>query len=183
MPGIYKCRALKLLIGVVALSPELVPWLAAMAFLLGFLALVLEIFIIPGFGVAGVIGIIFLGWGILLLSVDVTDTLKAVVIAMVSSIILLAAGIKLMAKINVWRRLTLGDRQVKTSGYQAPMADLQDYVGKKGLAITPLRPSGAVEIGGSRVDVVSEGGYIAAGVRVQVIKVEDVRIIVRAIKE
>lgn len=154
-----------------------------MAFLLGFLALVLEIFVIPGFGVAGVMGIIFLGWGILLLSVDVTDTFKALVIAMVSSIILLAVGIKIMAKINVWRRLTLGDRQVKASGYQAPVADLQNYVGKKGLTITPLHPSGAVEINGNRVDVVSEGGYIAAGVRVQVVKVEGVRIVVRALKE
>jgi len=56
-------------------------------------------------------------------------------------------------------------------------------VGKRGKTLTPLRPAGSVLIDGERVDVVSDGGYIPADRQVEVIQVEGVRVVVRAVEE
>jgi len=161
------------------MSPEIVPWLATLAILLGFIALVLEVFIM-GFGIAGVIGIILIGWGIVLLSVDVMITFKSLVIGIVVSIIVFILGLKLMSRLNIWQRLTLGKRQFNNEGYRTSRKELSEYTGQDGIALTPLRPSGAAEVGGERLDVVSEGGFIPAGAKIRVVRVEGIRIIVRA---
>ncbi len=51
-----------------------------------------------------------------------------------------------------------------------------------GVAITPLRPSGAVKIGDQRVDVVTAGDFIGTGVEVKVVKVEGTRVIVEKVE-
>ncbi len=164
------------------MSPDLVPWLAALAFFLGLLALVLEIFVIPGFGVAGIAGIILIGWGILLLSVDVVHAFKALVVALLLSVILFFLGIKFMSKINFWQKITLGARQYKEAGYMAPREGLGRYAGMEGVAVTPLHPAGTVEVNGERLDVVSEGGYIPAGTKIRIARVEGGRITVRPLQ-
>lgn len=162
--------------------PELIPWLAVLAFLLGILAFIIEIFVVPGFGVAGVAGIILMGWGILLLSVDITNAFKALVIALILSVVLFFALLKIMSKIKFWQRIKLGDRQYKEAGYAASGEELGQYIGQEGIALTPLRPAGTAEINGQRLDVVSEGGFIALGAKIRVVKVQGSRIIVRSIK-
>ena len=64
-------------------------------------------------------------------------------------------------------------------GYSSS-ADLSYLEGKPGKSVTPLRPAGIAEIDGSRMDVVSEGTYIPAGVEIEVIKVEGRRVVVRS---
>ncbi len=161
------------------MSPEMVPWLAALALLLGILALVLEVFII-GFGIAGVAGIILIAWGIVLFTVDVAITFKSLVIALISSIIVFIFGIKAMSRFNLWQRLTLGKRQFNDEGYRASREELVECTGQEGITLTPLRPSGAAKVGGDRLDVVSEGGFIPAGAKIKVVRVEGIRIVVRA---
>lgn len=58
-----------------------------------------------------------------------------------------------------------------------------ELVGQAGRALTPLRPSGTAVINGQRVDVVTEGGMIDRGTPVQVVAVEGMRVIVRALSE
>lgn len=161
------------------MSPDLVPWLAALVFLLGLLALVLEIFIAPGFGIAGMIGIILFGWGILLLSVDVTVTLKSLVIAVAISVVILIAGVKVLSRFHFWQRFALGMRQEKGTGYTAPREELRQYAGHEGVTVTPLRPAGTAEVNGQRLDVVTEGGFVPAGAKITVVKVEGGRVVVR----
>lgn len=163
------------------MSPELVPWLAALALLLGILALILEVFIM-GFGVVGLLGIILVGWGVVLLSVDVTITFKALVVALAASIVIFIVGIKVMSRLNFWHRITLGNRQRNDEGYSVSREELAQYTGQEGIALTPLRPSGAAQVGGDRLDVVSEGGFIPAGAKIKVVRVEGIRIVVRPAK-
>jgi membrane-bound serine protease (ClpP class) len=56
-----------------------------------------------------------------------------------------------------------------------------ELLGQTGIARTDLRPSGSAEINGKRFDVVSEGSMIERGAQVQVVDVEGIRIVVRAI--
>lgn len=161
------------------MTPALVNWLAFLAFLLGIIALVLEIFVFPGFGVAGITGVILVGWGILLVAVDFTQATEALVLALVATIVIFAAGMKLMTRYRMWHKLTLQNKQNKEEGYMAPQPGLNLFIGKEGIALTPLRPAGAAEVDGRRLDVVTEGEFISSGARIKVVQVEGTRVVVK----
>ncbi|MCL6638487.1 MAG: hypothetical protein K6T80_02235 [Firmicutes bacterium] len=165
------------------MTPALFNWLAFLAFLLGAVAFVLEIFVFPGFGIAGITGVILVGWGILLVSVDVAQATEALTLALLATIIVFVAGLRLMSRHNMWQKLTLHSKQQKKAGYVAPPPDLNRYTGKKGVALTPLRPAGAAEIEGQRLDVVTEGEFIPPGTRVKVVRVEGTRVLVKGVKD
>lgn len=165
------------------MSQELLTWLAVLAFVAGFIALLAEIFIVPGFGVAGVAGILLFGWGVLLLSVDFTQATAALAVALVATVVLFAGGIKVFSKLRLWQRMTLDEQQNKATGYVAPSADFEVAPGMTGTALTPLRPAGSMDLNGKRLDVVTRGEYIAPGTRVEIIKLEGGRTVVRALPE
>ncbi len=70
---------------------------------------------------------------------------------------------------------------LSTKGGYISTADYSEYVGKTGVAISPLRPSGSIEIDGRKLDAVSEGDFIERDEQIKVIKVEGSRIIVKKI--
>lgn len=165
------------------MSPELIPWLAALLFIIGLIALVVEIFFVPGFGIAGVAGLLFMGWAVLLMVTDIAQATQALVIALISTIVLFFAGIKVATRLNMLNRISLGLRQNKDEGYSAPSSELANYLGLTGKVITPLRPSGTIVIEDTRLDVVSEGDFIAVGANVKVVNVEGSRVVVRQVYE
>lgn len=161
------------------MSPDLINWLALLAFLLGVIAFLLEVLVFPGFGVAGMIGIILVGWGVLLIAVDITQITAALTLAIIATIVILLAGLRLMSRYNMWYKLTLSSKQDNQAGYVAPAPQLSLFSGKEGIALTPLRPAGSADIDGRRLDVVTEGEFIPAGTRVKVSKVEGTRVVVK----
>ena len=163
------------------MSAEFIHWLALVLLLLGFISLLLDIFIFAGFGGFGLAGIIMAIWGIVLLSVDVTQLTAALAISLVGSIVLFLVGLRLMSRYKMWNKLTLSDKQQNMEGYVAPDRELIKYTGMEGIALTPLRPAGSAEISGDRIDVVTDGEFIAKGAKVVVNKVEGLRVIVKAI--
>ncbi|GBF33173.1 hypothetical protein DCCM_2270 [Desulfocucumis palustris] len=165
------------------MTQELLTWLSVLAFITGIIALVLEIFVIPGFGVAGVAGIILIGWGVLLLSVDFTQATAALGVALVATVVLFGLGIKLFSKLKLWQRITLQDKQNSASGYVAPVSEPDISPGMVGTALTPLRPAGAIEINGMRLDAVTSGEYIPPGSRVRIVKLEGTRMVVRVVTD
>lgn len=175
-PGIFYSE-------VKVLTPELVNWLAALAFLLGLIAIILEIIVFPGFGVAGILGIILFGWGVLLASVDAAQVTKALVLALIATFIVLFTGLKLMSRYKLWFKLTLQNRQQKEDGYVASLREMGVFTGREGVALTPLRPSGTAEVEGQRLDVVTSGEFIAPGSRVTIVKVEGTRVVVKQLLE
>ncbi|KUO51430.1 MAG: hypothetical protein APF76_13755 [Desulfitibacter sp. BRH_c19] len=151
---------------------------AVLLFILGVILLAVEALIIPGFGLAGIGGVIALIAGIIIASPTVNHGVTSLVVAIIGTGILLAISVKFLPTRNVWKRLILGDRQVSEEGYNAPTIELKDLIGLEGVALSPLRPSGAVKIGDKRVDVVTEGGFIPSGSTVKIIRVEGTRVIV-----
>ncbi|MFZ5631222.1 MAG: NfeD family protein [Bacillota bacterium] len=165
------------------MTPTLYVWLSILVFLLGIIALVLEIFILPGFGVAGITGVILIAWGVLLLAVDFTQATTALVVALAATLLVFILGLRLFKRLDLWQRMILRTKQYREAGYVAPQSDLVLHTGKTGKALTPLRPSGAAEIFGQRLDVVTEGEFIPAGADVEVIRVEGARVVVRAMNQ
>ena len=162
------------------MAPELLPWLAALVIIIGLLALFLDIFLATGF--TGVAGIIFLAWGVVLYNTNTAITIKSLVIGLVISIVAFIILFKLLTNMNFWKHFTLGKRQQSNEGYNSANIELVTYMDKEGIALTPLRPSGAADIDGERVDVVSEGDFILKGQKIKVVYIEGVRVVVRAIE-
>ena len=154
-------------------------WEAIVLFVLGIIMMAVEVLIIPGFGVAGIGGMAMLLISIVLASTSVAQAVTSMAIALLGTIILLLISVRFLPTRKWWQRFILGEQQQRDTGYLAGNEAYKDYIHKVGMAISPLRPSGTVEIEGEPVDVVTDQGFIERGTKVKVIKVEGRRIVVR----
>src|SRR5688572_18751688 len=151
----------------------------------GLTLLALEVFVIPGFGVAGVVGVVALaaGLGMTMLGAGATASAVLTVAGRVAVSALAALALSLVA-LRVLPRLPWGRRVILESGlpagagFASKAEDPQHWLGKRGRTLSPLRPAGVVDIEGERVDVVSTGDFVDAGEIVEVIGVEGPRVIV-----
>ncbi len=145
-----------------------------------------EVFVIPGFGVAGVAGIAALagGLGMSLVGAGATTSVVMVALGRVAISLLLALGcwlalLRILPRIPFGRRFVLDADMGAAQGYaSAPDTD-RFWLGQTGTALSPLRPAGFAEIAGTRLDVVSEGGFIEASAVIEVTRVDGNRIVVR----
>lgn len=160
----------------------LLGWEAILLFLVGLLLLLLELFVIPGFGIAGILGILGVFGSIILAFGDLQTALINLSIVLVVTIAAVILLWKRLSQSRLWKRLVLFHSESPQAGYRA-LADLSHLVGKQGVAITPLRPSGTCVIDGQRYDVVSDGGFVKAHTRVEVVLTEGTRVVVREVKE
>ncbi|WP_353894349.1 NfeD family protein [Proteinivorax hydrogeniformans] len=157
----------------------LAQWEYIVAFIIGIAMIVADIFA-AGFGILGIGGIALIVLSIILTAETFTDGLLILALSIPFTIIILAGSWKFLSKSNVIKRFVLSDREDVDKGYVAS-SKYDDLLGKAGVAITPLRPTGSAEIDGKRFDVVTEGGYISANEEVKVIKVGSNSIVVKKI--
>ncbi len=153
-------------------------WETVILFLVGMILLMVEIFIIPGFGVAGALGLIGILASIGMAFGSVLSALTSLSIALAAAVLFIAVFWKRFTRSGAWRKLVLATREDKELGYRGPKV-YTDLVGKRGVTLTPLRPSGTVIIEGDRYDVVSDGGFLASDVSIIVTKIEGTRVVVR----
>ena len=146
---------------------------------LGVFFLALEVFVIPGFGVSGVLGMGALITGIFLL----TDSLLEGVLYTGGALIVLGIIAYLSFRSprtrRLWQKFSLTTRQTSKGGYVAPKVQYETYLGRVGISLTLLRPAGTPDFDGQHLDVVTEGGFIGPGIGIRVIAVEGTRIVVR----
>jgi membrane-bound serine protease (ClpP class) len=165
---------------------QLAGWEELLLFGTGFVLLFLEMFVIPGFGVAGVAGIGALLAGLSLSLIGGGATwdfiLKAVgrvifslLLALIGSLILL----RFLPRLPFGKRLILETGLGAGKGYASPPETDKQWLGKGGTVVSPLRPSGIADFDGERVDVVSDGELIESGAQIVVSRVDGNRIVVR----
>lgn len=148
---------------------------------LGFLLLLAEVFI-PGFGVAGITGIILFIIGILLTATTVFEALIMFLLLLLLLTIVLIFVIRSATRGRLSKKLILHDGLSNEDGFTA-VDDMQVFLGKEGKAVTTLRPAGIGLIDGVRLDIVTKGNFIEEGSNIKVVDVEGRRIIVDIIKE
>ncbi len=160
---------------------------------LGVLLLAAEVFLIPGFGIAGVLGIASIGTGFLFLSGGVTlsddhGLTKAFVVeyglqfalTMLGGFGLLLLASRFLPNVGPGRRLMLAGPPVPpTSQREEPTAALR--VGQRGRAVSPLRPAGAIDIDGRAVDVITDGSFVEAGAEVRITEIVGNHVVVRPV--
>lgn len=159
----------------------LAPWMPALLVIAGLLFLAVEVFLIPGHGVAALLGLLAVLAGVVLSIMgpfpgpaDVAIALGAIV----SSLTLIGVAVwGLASRIRAGDPL-LGGMLRRDEGYIAalPRPELE---GMDGIALTDLRPAGTAEVAGERLDVVSESGWITAGSPVRILRAEGYRHVVR----
>jgi membrane-bound serine protease (ClpP class) len=169
--------------------------LAVLLFLLGLVLIGVEIFLIPGFGVTGVSGIVLVLVGLALATlvkkpettqewVDFGTTLSQFGASLIAAVVAALALAWYVPHIPWANRLVLpppsgtdADGE-STDGLDERLVALLGAIGE---AATILRPAGKARFGEEYVDVVAEGSYVEAGARVQVIEIEGNRIVVKEV--
>jgi membrane-bound serine protease (ClpP class) len=161
-------------------------------FILGVILLLLEIFVIPGFAITGVIGIILIIGSIFLSLVgnnlpywDSAAVSRAAIqlsVSLVLSFILIYIIAKFLPKSSVFSRLILSNEEKADQGFVS-YPSIKELVGMEGIALTTLRPAGSAEINGQRYDVVADWEYIPKGNKVKVIRVEGIKVVVKELKD
>ena len=164
-------------------------------FVLGVILLALEVFVIPGFGVAGIAGIILIlcGLSFSMVANDYFDfklsqpgllmnSFIIVIGAIILTIILMVIFGKNLLDSSMFKKLVLEDEQRSEIGYTSSV-NKPDLINKVGIAKTVLRPAGKIEIDNVWYDAVSLDSFIDAGEEVYVEKHENYNLFVRRIAE
>ncbi|WP_394137501.1 NfeD family protein [Cytobacillus oceanisediminis] len=148
-------------------------------FVIGIGLIIAELFL-PG-GIAGIAGIGAILGSLFLATDNVVHMGISLLIALGVSVLASILMIKVFGKkMKFFKKIILTDSTNTEKGYISNKSRLE-LIGLEGYALTALRPSGTVVLKDERIDVVSEGGYIAKGAKVKVVKAEGSRIVVREI--
>ncbi len=139
----------------------------------GLLMLGIELLVIPGFGVAGLLGLAALGGSVYV----AFDQLSAMYVGIVLVGSLTGCGVL------IWmfpRSKLVLDAAITGSAVDESLPDL---LHREGTALTVLRPSGSVDIDDRPIDAVTDGQYVEQGTRVKVVRVEGGRVVVEPIAQ
>ena len=190
-PGIGFPLATSVVAAVLYFAPLYIDGLAQsmeiLAFLLGLILLLVEIFVIPGFGIAGISGIVLIVGGLTLSllgnrdfdfqQVSAADSGRAALTVLVG----LGIGFALI----LWLSHKIGSKgPLRRVALNADLGEAisspthQELIGKEGIAQTVLRPSGKVQIEGQIYDGISESGFVEKGEPIVVIKSENAQVYV-----
>ncbi|MDZ7672091.1 MAG: NfeD family protein [Halanaerobiales bacterium] len=157
-------------------------WGIILLFLVGLLLILLEVFVVPGFGITGIGGIASILISLYFLFPTPQIAINIIATTLIATIVATYFIAKYFESSKIWSKISLGTSQTIEVGYVASIGN-KKVIGKKGITVTPLRPAGIAEIEGKRVDVVSEGGFIDKEEKIKVIDVRGSKVLVQAYKE
>lgn len=140
---------------------------------IGLLLLFTEVAVVPGFGVAGILGILALGAGAVAAWTELGPFWGGITggAAVVAAVVMLFW----LPKSRAGRKMVLEHSQAHATSQR----DRSSLLGRRGITVTPLRPIGRVRFGADEVDVVTEGEYVDRNQEVEVMTVEGPRVVVR----
>ncbi|GMV92813.1 MAG: hypothetical protein AMXMBFR82_25910 [Candidatus Hydrogenedentota bacterium] len=197
LPGIIGIVALALYFGARSVI-GLADWVDLLLVLTGLVLIAIEAFVLPGFGIAGVAGILCLLAGLYLSftfsdfylpdyswSVDrLQDAGKTVTLTTVGLIVFTVILWKVFPRTPIYGRLVLADAQDVAMGYSVQSEqDRSSAIGLKGVATSMLRPAGRGRFGDKTYQVVSRAEFIEEGTPITIVEVEGNRYVVDRVKE
>ncbi len=185
IPGIVGITCL-----ILSLSASYIAQLATISDMLliiaGLSLIMLEAFVIPGFGIVGISGIGIVVYGLYLLLIPnvpvgeevLSNATDGFMIGLLGAVVGIYLLLKLMVKTKFWKQLTAPGSQKKEDGYTNSFGweSLIDQIGE---ADTDLHPSGWVIVESKRFFMISEGDFIEKGSSVKILSVDGNRIVVK----
>ena len=195
-PGIGFPLAASIIAAIVYFAPLYLEGLAEnweiILFIVGLLLVAIEMFVIPGFGVAGIAGIVAIVVGLSLSMVDnvifdwdieysgaFLNSLTIVLISGILSIFIsvFVGGKTLQSSAFSW--LVLNKTQARAEGYLSVPIEQTNMAGEKGVTISVLRPTGKIEVNGELYDASAIVGFIEKNEPITVVKSEVGQLYVR----
>ena len=140
--------------------------------LLGLLLVLAEILLIPGVGIAGVLGLLAMGGSCAYAFMEMGN-MTGIIVTSVNAVLLVALIIWVL-RAQTWKRLSL-ETNIDS---KAVVPEVEVSVGDKGRSVTRLAPMGPVRFGDNSLEVTSMEGLIDPGMDVQVVAIEDAKIYV-----
>ena len=166
-------------------------WEAVIAFAIGLLLVLGELFLHPGTMIPGLIGVLLMIGSLVWAMVDhwpgtpampSADELQRpmlnLVIALLGGGVLMAVLARFLPSTSIYRRLVLATSSASGPAITVPVVNLELHVGDTGVAATTLRPSGKATFGDDAHDVVTGGDFIIQGTKVRVVSVDGMRVVV-----
>ena len=161
-------------------------WEELMMLVAGIGLIGVEMFVLPGFGIAGIAGMLAVLGSVYLslvthLSSEADMSQAAGILSAAILVVLIAAWALLRALPRSGRfsksGMMLADATDRATGYiSSPVRE--ELIGKTGVALTDLRPSGTAQFGDERLDVVSDNVWISAGTPIKIVRSEGYRHVV-----
>lgn len=146
--------------------------------MIGLALIAVEVYLVPGFNVVGVLGFLLILSGIGYVFYD--WGFRHGLLALLASGGALGLLLYWFWQSGAWDRFVLAaSLRTDESVVVRESEHRARYLGKTGIALTPLRPTGVAEIDGERIEVVTEGEFIASGSRVRVVAMDRRRYFVR----
>ncbi len=184
-------------------------WLEVILFMAGVIFMAVELFVLPGFGVAGITGLLLMLAGVVLASQNfvipsterqLTTLGNTLLVIVASGVVFTAAAVALsrhLGSIPVLNSLVLappgasGDDELEVDDEGKPRSPsaalyadrVRVHVGDWGTADSPLRPAGKARFGEEYVDVVTDGSFVDKGRQVRVIEISGNRVVVREVDD
>jgi membrane-bound serine protease (ClpP class) len=178
-------------------------WLEVILVVAGAVFLAVELFVIPGFGITGVTGLLLILAGLVMASQThlIPQTPRALSQLGLSVLVVVASGMtslvaamflsRYCGSLPILKQLVLkapSAREDKEAGEkEGPPSEtstrMKVGVGDWGVAESPLRPAGKAIFGDEYVDVITDGSFVDAGSQVRVIRITGNHIVVREIDE
>ncbi len=195
-PGLGLPTLVALIAAALYFAPLYLEGLAAeweiIAFFVGILLILLEIFVIPGFGITGILGIVLTFTALVMAMLGNDDlnfemiTMDSVMDALLIVLVGILLGVALMIYIShkigskglIMKHSALNKEQRLEDGYIGVPPELVQHIGSIGEAHTVLRPGGKIRIGDKVFDAISLNGFIEAGEKVKVVKYENAQLYV-----
>lgn len=173
-------------------------WLEVILFLCGVICLVLEIFVVPGFGVFGVSGALLMIASLILASQTfivphsnadyhvLARSVGSLSAALVGVVVLAIVMNRYLPKMPLLGKMVLTPPGAETADLPQLAPEYAEHdqpfsLGDAGTAATILRPAGKAKIGDEFVDVVSNGPFIDAGSELEIVAIEGNRVVVRKV--
>lgn len=148
-------------------------------FIIGVILILAEVFIIPGFGIAGLGGITAVLISLFFIFPNTTIAINVLLAVILFTLVIAIFMVKKVGSSRFWKRISL---ESNSENYYSSSSK-KDYLNQEAETLSKLRPAGTINLGGKRVDAVSEGGFIEKGKKVKVVSVAGSRIVVREILE
>jgi membrane-bound serine protease (ClpP class) len=203
LPGLVAVICFAIIVGSKYLT-GLANWVEVVLLFAGIILLLIEFLVLPGFGIAGILGMIFLLAGLFGMLIKnapdqlpwpkspedwgpVTDGVLGLIYGLLGFAVLAWVVSRYLPKLRFMSGLILvpaaaaaGEPTARIS-LTAPADSLEStpQIGAVGEAISPLRPAGKARFGDAVVDVVATAEFVARGAQVEIIEIHGNRVVVK----
>ncbi|MEX2402796.1 MAG: NfeD family protein, partial [Balneolales bacterium] len=195
-PGLGFPGAVALVGALCFFAPHYILGLASweiIVFFIGVLLLIVEIFVLPGFGIPGALGLLLIIFSLLASMIGnvgftfpeiqyLTGPIWTMVATLLLGIALIVSLARYLPQSKAFNRLVLASTTGTSYGYTSA-STVDDIIGMEGVALSTLRPAGTALVNSLRVDVVSDGDFIEKGEKIKVVTSVGSRVMVTKIKE